>query len=289
MRRWVAALAGAFLLAGCATHLPAGVDGDLTDDWRLPPAARQFRPASNTCHDKLETNAPADTYSPVPCTESHLAETIAVDDLTGGAAMTSAAQAQGPAFRACARRADAFLGGDWRTGWLVLQPVLPGEAGWAGGARWFGCDLAETSPVDGSLIGRTSSLRGAMRRGSALRISCADATLAGEQVTAMHPVACSAGHTTEFAGLWESSVASPGSLTNTMMEKGCGGAIAKFAGIPDDDTLHNRVGWLGFPSDDNSWSLGDHTVRCFLWLNGDKMTGSYRNAGTSKLKIHYAR
>jgi len=287
MRRWAAALTGAFLLAGCAGQLPNGVDGNLTDDWRPPPAAKQFRPASNTCHEKLQTTAPADTYAPVPCTQSHLAETFAVDDLAP--ATTSSEQARGQAFKACSRRADTFLGGDWRTGWLVLQPVLPGDAGWAGGARWFGCDLAETSPVDGSPTGRASSLRGAMRAGSALRIACANATLDGSAVSAMHPVACSSGHTTEFAGLWESSVASASSLTDAMLAKGCGATIAGFAGIPDDDTLHNRVGWLGFPSDDDSWDLGDHSVRCFLWLNGEKMTGSYRNAGTAKLTIHYVR
>jgi len=32
---------------------------------------------------------------------------------------------------------------------------------------------------------------------------------------------------------------------------------------------------------------GWHAVRCFLWLNGEPMTGSYRNAGSKKLKIQY--
>ena len=71
------------------------------------------------------------------------------------------------------------------------------------------------------------------------------------------------------------------------VEKGCDATIATFAGIPDDDTVTNRVGWLGFPPDDTSWAAGDHAVRCFLWLNGETMTGSYRDAGRAKLKIHY--
>ena len=287
MRRWAAALFCTFLLAGCAS-LPHGVDGDLTNGWRPLPAARQFRPASNTCHEKLQETAPADTYAPLPCTQSHLAETIAVGDLTGTSAMTGSAGARGQAFKECTRQADAFLGADWRTGWLIMQPVLPSKDGWTGGARWYRCDLAETSPVDGAVTDRTGSLKGALHAGSALRIGCANASLSGEQVTEMHPVACSTGHTAEFAGLWETSAATAASLTTAVLEKGCGTTIAKFTGIPDDDTVHNRVGWLGFPPDDTSWGTGDHAVRCFLWLNGEKMTGSYRNVGTAKLKIHYA-
>ena len=288
MRRWAAALICAFLLTGCAAQRPDGVDGNLTNGWPPLPVAKQFRPASNTCHDKLLETAPADTYSPVPCTQAHMAETIAVGDLTGTAATASSVGARGQAFQECTRQASAFLGADWRTGWLIMQPVLPGKAGWAGGARWYRCDLAETSPVDGALSDRSSSLKGGLRAGSPLRMACADASLAGNQVTEMHPLACSTGHTAEFAGLWLTSFASASSLTSDALEKGCDATIAKFAAIPNNDTVRNRVGWLGFPPDDNSWDAGDHAVRCFLWLNGEKMTGSYRNAGTAKLKIHYA-
>ena len=53
-------------------------------------------------------------------------------------------------------------------------------------------------------------------------------------------------------------------------------------------SIRSRVGWVSFPPDDTAWDMGDRAIRCFLWLNGEKMKGSYRNAGTRKLKIHYA-
>jgi hypothetical protein len=288
MRRWAATLTCASVLAlaaGC-TSGPAGIDGDLTDDWPALPAAQLFRPAEHTCYDKLSPTASPSDYAPIPCTGSHVAEAVAVGNL-GDDLLERDAPAR--AFQKCGKQADAFLGADWRTGWLILQPVLPTEAGWKGGARWYRCDLAQTSPVDGAVVDRTTSLKDGLRAGSALRMACADPKIEGEQVTEMHPVTCSSSHTAEFAGLFQTTAGSSNDLSTDAVEKGCDATIAKFAGIPDDKTVTARVGWLGFPPDDTSWKSGDRSVRCFLWLNGEKMTGSYRHAGTTKLKIHYTR
>jgi hypothetical protein len=290
MRRWFAALACAFTLAAltaCAGDLPDGVDGDLTNGWRPIPAAVQFRPAAGVCHDKLLETAPQETYAPIPCGERHVAETFAVGELTGTTSMTGSDDGRPQAFAACNKQAAAFLGGDWRTGWMIVQPVLPGAAGWKGGARWYRCDATETSPVDGTLVSRAGSLKGSMRAGGKLRMSCVNPTISGEQVSEMHPIACGSKHTAEFAGLWLTKFSSSSQLTSDAMAKGCDATIAGFAAIPNNNDIESRVGWLGFPPDDTAWGLGDHSVRCFLWLNGEKMTGSYRNAGTGKLKIHY--
>jgi hypothetical protein len=118
-------------------------------------------------------------------------------------------------------------------------------------------------------------------------MTCANPKIKGEQVTEMHPVACSSAHTSEFAGLFTSTAKTADDLSAGKVEKGCDATIAKFAGIPNDSSVTARVGWLGFPPDDTSWKSGDRAIRCFLWLNGEKMTGSYRNAGPGKLKIHY--
>ena len=64
-------------------------------------------------------------------------------------------------------------------------------------------------------------------------------------------------------------------------------SVVDVAGIPDDGNITYRVGWLSFPPDDTAWRLGDRAVRCFLWNNGERMTGSYRDAGTGKLEVHY--
>jgi hypothetical protein len=278
MRRWAVAVAGALAfadLAGCA--LPEGVDGDLTNGWSTMPAATPFRPAPGACHADLAQDGTVDKYAPVPCTGPHLAETVAVVDLT----------AEGQAFEECSRQAGTFLGADWRTGWLVLQPVLPTRKAWAGGAHWVRCDVAETSPVNGTLVRRSSSMRGAVRSGP-LRMSCVNPTIKGEAVTEMHPVACAGTHTAEFAGLFATSRATSADLSSNDLANGCEAAIATFAGLRDDGNLPSRVGWLGFPPDETAWAMGDRAIRCFLWLNGEKMKGSFHNAGPGRLPIHYA-
>jgi hypothetical protein len=284
MRRTAALLAGALvlILGGCGAR-PAGVDGDLTDGWRPPPAAQQFRPAAGTCHAELVRSGAMASYAPLACTGEHLAETVAVTDLPATAGATGPAAARRTAYAKCSRRTTAFLGTDWRTAWLLVQPVLPGPDAWSGGARWVRCDVAEISPVDGAPVGRATGLRTT----APPRMSCADPAINGERVTAMRPVPCERRHRAEFAGLYESPRTSAAQLTSAELRKGCGAAIARFTRIPDDGTLVNRVGWLGFPPDDTAWQLGDRAVRCFLWLDGAPMTGSYRNAGPGKLKIQY--
>src|SRR5690348_533234 len=278
MRRWAVGALCVLALGACGDR-PAGLDGDLTDDWRPMAAATPFRPQAGVCHTDLVQSATVDNDAPVPCAESHLAETVAV--VTIGK--------QSAAFGACSTAASAFLGGDWRTGWVVLQPVLPGKAAWSGGGRWVRCDVAETSPVDGALVHRAGSLKGSVRAGGRLRMGCADPTVRGDTVTEMRPMACPRTHTAEFAGLFTTTRARSSDLSSDEVAKGCDRAIAAFAGIADDDSLPSRVGWLGFPPDDTAWQMGDRSIRCFLWLNGEKMTGSYRGAGPGKLKIHYAR
>jgi len=288
MRRWAIALAGALVLAlSACSELPRGIDGDLTNGWSAPPVAKQFRPAADQCHPDIADEGAIDDYSPVPCSGPHLAETAMIADFPGSSPGSVAETYRGQAFRECAKGVNGFLGGDWRTGWLVLQPVLPSQEAWKGGARWYRCDLAETSPVDGDLVRRSGSLKGALKGSGKVRMTCANPTIKSGRVDAMHPVPCAGKHTAEFTGFFVSKRASATALTEAEIAKGCHASIAKFAGIPDNGSIENRVGWLGFPPDDISWKLGDRAIRCFLWLNGERMTGSYRNAGTRKLKIHY--
>lgn len=279
MRRWAVGALCVLALGACSDR-SSGLDGDLTDDWRPMAAAALFRPQAGVCHADLVPSATADDYSPVPCAESHLAETVAV--------ATVGKQSAAQALAACSTAASAFLGGDWRTGWVVLQPVLPSKPAWSGGARWVRCDVAETSPVDGALVHRTGSLKGSVKAGGRLRMGCANPTVEGDTVTEMHPVACPKGHTAEFAGLFTTTRAKSADLSSDEVARGCDRAIATFTGLADDSSLPSRVGWLGFPPDDTAWQMGDRSIRCFLWLNGEKMTGSYRGAGPGKLKIHYA-
>ena len=72
------------------------------------------------------------------------------------------------------------------------------------------------------------------------------------------------------------------------MATGCRSVIADFTGVPDDDNVRFRAGWLGFAPTPAEWDLGVRTVQCFLWLQDRPMTGSYRGAGPGKLPINYA-
>jgi len=290
MRRWPA-LAGAVLAlatSGCG-DLPAGTDGRLTDDWAPLPAARPFRPADHTCHDAVHETTNPDTYAPIPCSGRHVAETFFVGDLTGPAAAAGAgsAEARPRAYAECSRQASRFTGADWHTGWLALQTVLPGPDGWAGGARWFRCDLGEIDPDEGHVMPRQGSLRRAMITRSGLVMRCFNPAVTRSDVGAMHPASCTAAHTAEFAGLWQAPGGDYDALNTARIEKGCDTVIAKFAAVPDDKDLPSRTGWLGFPPGETMWQLGDRSVQCFLWLNGEKMTGSYRDAGPAKLRLHY--
>jgi len=242
------------------------------------PAAKAFRPAAGTCHADLKSTGNADSYAPIPCSGPHLAETAAVADATTDA----------QAFAECSKRATAFLGGDWRTGWVVMQPVRPTRAATKAGVRWVRCDVVETDPVDGALVRHAGTLKGTLKTGGRLRMTCANPKVEGERVSEMHPVACGSAHTAEFAGLFATARADSSDITEDELGKGCNAAIARFTGLRNDGDLPSRVGWLGFPPDDAAWEMGDRAIRCFLWLDGERMKGSYRNAGPGKLKIHYS-
>ena len=69
---------------------------------------------------------------------------------------------------------------------------------------------------------------------------------------------------------------------------GCRSTIADFTGVPDDANMQYRAGWLAFAPSRGEWVAGIRSVQCFLWLADDEMAGSFKNAGESKLPIHYA-
>jgi hypothetical protein len=290
MRRWLAAAMGLAMLSGCAAGLPDGVDGDLTDGWRLPPPAVQWRPAAGRCFDDVPDTTGPGTYAPIDCGQRHVAETYWIGDLTGPAASPSADanSARPAAYPECSRRADAFAGGQWRASRLVVHIVLPDRTGWAAGARWFRCDMGVMAD-DGGVVGRAGSLRNALAGASELRLGCFNPTVAGDSVRAMAAVDCDRPHHAEFAGLWTApSIAITALDGSPELARGCLSTIAGYAALPDDGMLRYRTGWLGFPGTEAAWNAGDRTVQCFLWLSGETLTGSYRNAGPGKLKVHYA-
>jgi hypothetical protein len=278
-------LATVLLVAGCGS-LPYGVDGNLTDEWQPPPAAQSFRPAASGCFDKLETAAPLASYAPFDCAERHVAEAFFVGDLPEGNDPLAARKA---AAAECSKRADAFTGAEWRTGRLRLQPVLPGPEGWTAGARWFRCDLAEVDPGSDRVVSREGTLKGSLSGAAPLALRCFNPSVRDGDVRDLAAVPCDRDHHAEFTGLWTAPEVALDKLeTDKRMAEGCRSSIADYTGVPDDENLQYRTGWLAFAPSRSEWEAGIRSIQCFLWLADENMRGSYKNAGTTKLPIHYS-
>ncbi|MEV4759898.1 septum formation family protein [Micromonospora sp. NPDC049559] len=294
-RRWLAAIVlagvGTASVAGC--HGSSGRQDDVADGWS-PAVARPtapFVPAAGTCHLAVEDVGHASTYQPVDCAEVHLAETVDVLAFTGSdAALPAVPETDSPAGRAartqCETKVNEFLGGDWHAGRLALTLVLPSGPAWAGGARWYRCDVSETDSLDNTkAVGRRGSLAGALRPGSPLAHTCFDPKMIKEELNYLEPVPCTSAHHAEFAGIyiapdrsWE-EFQRDGKGTH----RACLGVIAGFAKVPDDGDLQYRAGSIYYPPSREEWLAGDRGVRCFLWVGDRTLKRSVRGAGAKGL------
>jgi hypothetical protein len=174
MRRWAFVVVMVLFAAGCGR--PDGTDGSLVDDWSAPVEPKPFVPAAAVCHpSELESGAASlALYNPTDCAQSHAGETVHVGQFTGANANSSKPhESNTPAARAafndCDAKATEYAGAPWRTARLHLRVLFPSGTAWAGGARWYRCDLAEAADLDsGASVRRTASLRGALAAGSPL-------------------------------------------------------------------------------------------------------------------------
>jgi hypothetical protein len=296
MRRWTAAAVGALaalLLAGCQS-LPAGIDGDVTDGWSTIGAPTAFTPTAGTCHEQLDESGPMADYRPVPCTELHVSETVALGTFGGPGAAATAVPDPGSnvvdeAYQDCSRKISSFVGGPWRSGRISVNVVLPSPPGWSGGARWYRCDITEVD-VNSS---RPQTRKGTMARGltgaAPLKLRCFNPSVDGEAVDRMAAVTCTKTHRAEFAGLW-TAPAGRYELLRTDQKRtatGCRTAIARFVGVPDDSDLQYRSGWISYNPTETEWERGERGVQCFVWLSSRPLTRSLQGAGTRGLPIQY--
>jgi hypothetical protein len=299
MRRWFAATAAVvtvLAVSGCGVDLPKGTDGDITDEWRPITAPVMFAPEAGTCHEKLEAEVSMDTDRPVPCTALHVTETVAIGTLgEAGQSVPTAVPEHGDqyeldAYQDCAERVSTFLGGPWRSGRIEVNVVLPTQAGWSGGARWYRCDVTEINIDNGRPVARTGSMARGLAGSQPLLLRCFNPKVSGDFVDTMTAVACTKPHRAEFAGLWTA----PASWSYSKLrkdqkntEKGCLGVIARFAKIPDNADTRYRVGWISYHPTADEWDRDVRGVQCFLWKSGTAMTRSMKGAGTKGLPINY--
>jgi hypothetical protein len=296
--RWaVAAVCALFvgLAAGCGN--PGGVDGELGDDWVGLAEPKAFTPAAQACHRTSHTEfGSLATYRPVDCAGAHRSETFHVGTFAGAEAGRNApppraSQGMRTAYAACDKQARGFLGDDWRQGRLWLGVVVPSASGWAGGARWFRCDLYEVSDVDdfGDSVDRQGSLKGALGAASPLRLGCYQVKSDSDGVIdSMSDVACTKQHNSEFVGVYQApaSMAYPkGDSAWKRLHTGCRKAVASYVKVPDDANLVFRTGTVAVPNLEDDWKNGNHGVRCYLYLNDAKLTKSMKGVGAKGLPI----
>jgi hypothetical protein len=289
----VSALSAA-VLAGCGN--PAGVDGVIVDDWRPVSAPTPFEPPAEVCHraDYREFATLA-TFDPVDCVESHRTETYYVGAFTGAAAGRTSPPAEGSpewrtAYGECDKQAATYLGQDFRHGRLWLGVVVPSEAGWSGGARWFRCDLVVVANVEsfGAPMDRTGSLKGVLASpGSPLVLGCYRVTAGADgTITAMTPVPCTTRHNSEFVGVYTApaTAAYPKADADWQRLHGaCRKVVATYVRVPDDANLQFRTGTAVVPNLEDDWAAGNHGVRCYLYIREAAFTRSLRNAGPAAL------
>ncbi|BCB80326.1 hypothetical protein GCM10022251_05120 [Phytohabitans flavus] len=300
MRRWIAAIAlggaTALMLSGCGN--PAGVDGDLADDWAAPSEPTPFVPPAEVCHSGDYADIGYLTsFAPVDCGSAHRLETVHVGEFTGSAASGSAPPAKGsPEIRAAYAECDAktkeYVGSDWRGGRLWLGVVLPSPQAWSGGSRWFRCDVTEVTNVEdnGDATSRSGSLKGALKPGSPLSLGCYQVKLARDSsIDTMPAVQCTKDHNSEFAGVYGAPAGNYPSKSADWdkLHNECRKVIAKYAAVPNDGNLKYRTGVVSLPGNEEEWNGGNRGVRCYLWLSDRKVNRSLKGAGINGLPIQY--
>ncbi|MFD0823867.1 septum formation family protein, partial [Micromonospora zhanjiangensis] len=178
---------------------------------------------------------------------------------------------------------------DWRTGRLALSVLVPQAEAWAGGARWFRCDLSEVESLDNDKpVPRAGSLRGALTAGSPLAYGCFNPKLIKDDINFMDPISCDKPHHAEFAGLYLAPDTPLAAFVKdaAAAHRSCMRVIARYAGLPDNPELGFRVGSIFYHPDEQGWLAGNRGVQCFLWVDDRTLTRSMKGAGPSALPVN---
>ena len=294
---FAAALSVVLLASGCGEL--TGVDGNLVNNWGTISEPTGFNPVADTCHlGNFVTVGTRDTYEEVGCALKHRTETIYVGTYQNPAAEAPAPPTDGSAgareaYRICDEQTTVVVGAPWRTGRLWIGVTQPSDVAWTGGARWFRCEVLEISSIedDGGLVQRLGSVTGALKPASStLRLTCYAIKLdSAGAINTMPPADCTKTHNAEFAGIWNAGALNfpVGDNQWGQFHDGCRKVISTYAGVPNDRDLQYRTGVVSLPGGEDVWALGDRGVRCYLWLDGAKLTTSLKGKGTKGMPIQY--
>jgi hypothetical protein len=298
MRRRVAVLAGlavALTLVGCSR--PAGVDGNLVNNWPAMPVAKTGVPVVGACYSQTADEVWFGPFDSVDCaTTPHQTETVYVGAFTGSRSTPPDPDETGaglaPQYTQCQQAATTYLGGDWHTALVGLQLVHPSTAAWSVGARWFRCDLVHYADPDGQEVVQDGVLKGDLSgpRRSAYGCLTINADKQRQHVLSSTPVDCAKPHGAEFAGTftapdrpWQPDDAA----REKIEDEGCEAVVSKFLGFSSLGQWNNSaVGWWELGFDETLWTLGDRTVQCFAFAftTSGNFVGSVKGIRNQKPK-----
>ncbi len=295
MRRIVALLAvsSALLLTAC-TSTPAGVDGDLLNAWGAAPTPTGTLPVVGDCYSS--TDGDMLTNTPTPCTQTHLIEvshvgTFVDADAAGKTAPTAGSSGFKAVYGACASASKSYLGADFHSGMITLQVGTPDDAAWAGGARWFRCDLSAIVSIDDTVATTTATVfKGALvsSKNTSFRLTCIDWTSKNDYINNFKQASCGKGHNGEYVGAYEapSSTSYTSSSFEGIADDGCEGMVAKYLGLNTAHDTSETVGWTWSAPEKDVWTDGDHYVRCYAaaFTHDSKFIGSVKGIGLKTAK-----
>jgi hypothetical protein len=288
MRKWLAVVAAGSLLvlAGCGKALPAGVDGNLVDDWQQMPVPQQVQPQTGVCYENFSADLSA---SPViDCSAVHLMETTFVGAFTGDAANLPSPPEQGStalsaAYETCAAPTRAYLGGDWHSALLDLTISEPDGQGWKGGARWYRCSISHLTEPDATDASISQvSYKGALTSATGpLAATCINWTDHTTYVTDISVVTCAKPHNGEYVGYYLAPFGPyPSQKTaEKLSSDGCELAVAHYLGFTSvNQDFNSSVGWLTLGFDKTQWNMGDRSTRCYAaaYTKDGKFTASVK-------------
>jgi hypothetical protein len=292
---WV--VASMLLLTACGR--PAGVDGDLTNDWPALRSVEPFVPRVGDCYEHGDAGLVVHLVSVSelePCTSKRADhETVYVGRFSGVDADRDGPPAKGsPALRAAYERclpfANEHLGGDWQGALVTFTLVLPTQESWRVGVRTFHCDLGHSLTMAGvAPFAGKGSVKDGLRGDRRLALPCAVDSGYGRLVD----IGCDRPHHAEFAGVYTAPDVpwqDPPTALIRVVDAGCAEIVARYVGFPSARAWRNDqlgVRWTdahGNGLDQPRWAIGDRAVRCFVstltparWI-----VGSVQGIGSSR-------
>jgi hypothetical protein len=280
--------------SGCSTGPTVG-DGLLGSDWAVLPEPVVPTPAAGVCTlgigESAEWTMNFASAPDIGCAEEHDAETVHIGTLPGGGEDAGSEPPElgdelfRDAYADCVGAADSFLGGDFHTARVFLIPVLPNVRQWAGGARWYRCELIEISNANGTVVRRKGSLRDGLKGARPMAIGCGNELRDSQDDSRIEEVAfvgCQTRHDVEMTGIYTAPDGPyPGhEQSHTKALDACFGIGAKYLGMTRaalDRT--GGISWLAWHSGgEAAWVAGERTFWCFM---GEypyrKLRGSIQN------------